>query len=67
LQSEATSLFDVQSWTFDVRCSGLLEVRHSSFKRALYYLNATCECLQITLAFIAQSSNFHLQSIRRNE
>jgi len=27
LQSGATSLFDVQRWTFDVRCSCLLDTR----------------------------------------
>ncbi len=41
-QSAATSLFDVQRWTFDVR--------RSSFKTTLYGINVTRECLQNNLA-----------------
>jgi len=46
LQSGATSLFDVQRWTFDVR--------RSSFKPTLHGIIVTCECLQNILAPIGQ-------------
>jgi len=38
LWSGATSLFDVQRWTFDVR--------RSSFKTTTFGIYGTCECLQ---------------------
>jgi len=44
LRSGATSLFDVQRWTFDVRCL--------SFKTILYGTNVTYECLQDKLALM---------------
>jgi len=44
LWSGATSLFDVQRWTFDVRCP--------SFKTILFGTNVTCECLQNNLALM---------------
>ena len=44
LRSEATSLFDVQSWTFDVG--------RSSFKPTPNSINVTCELLQNNLALI---------------
>ncbi|MBC8247939.1 MAG: hypothetical protein H8E81_10160 [Deltaproteobacteria bacterium] len=48
LQSEATSLFDVQRWTFDVR--------RSSLETSPYGINATCEHLQNNLALMGSSS-----------
>jgi len=44
LRSEATSLFDVQRWTFDVG--------RSSFKTTLYGINVTFEWLQNNLALM---------------
>ncbi len=45
LRSEASSLFDVRCWMFDVR--------RSSFKTTLYGVNVPCECLQNKLALMA--------------
>ncbi len=47
LQSEASSLFDVRCWMFDVR--------RSSFKTALYGVNVLRECLQNKLALMVHS------------
>ena len=44
LRSEASSLFDVRCWMFDVR--------RSSFKTTLYGVNVPCECLQNNLALM---------------
>jgi hypothetical protein len=44
LQSEASSLFDVRCWMFDVR--------RSSFKTTLYGVYVPCECLQNKLALL---------------
>jgi hypothetical protein len=44
LRSGATSLFDVQRWTF--------EVRRSSLETSLYGINATCKPILSKLAFM---------------
>ena len=53
LRSGATSLFDVQRWTFDVQ-----PVRRSSFKTIQYGINATR--LQNNLAFTGFGDQAHL-------
>jgi len=47
LRSGATSLFDVQRWTFDVG--------RSFFKTTLYGINVTCECSQNNSALMWRS------------
>ena len=56
LKSEATSLFDVGRWTFDVGRSSfnMFDVRRSSFKTTPYGINATYERLQNNLALMGQ-------------
>ena len=53
LRSAATSLFDVQRWTFDVGCS--------SFKPTPYGINATYEYLQNNLVLIGVSPRSGLE------
>jgi hypothetical protein len=50
LRSGATSLFDVQRWTFDVRCS--------SFKTTLHSVNVTNEYLHKNLALLGLHPNW---------
>jgi four helix bundle protein len=52
LQSGATSLFDVQRWTFDVRCSVCSTL---NLKTTLYGIHVTCGCLQNKLALMGRS------------
>jgi len=47
LGSEATSLFDVQRWMFNVRCL--------FFKKNLFGINLSSECLQNNLALMERS------------